>query len=264
MIILTGYKGFIGSHLHKVLGDDVRVFGMDDCFELLYSFDNWKDVECVYHIGGISDTTEQNVNKLYTYNVRFTIELFQRCIQNDVPVKWVSSASVFGNTFASLSGRCINPLNQYAFSKAVVEQWVEDHLHQFKEFQGYRLYNVYGDGETHKGGQASPVTQFRKQAMYDGLIRIFDRSDLCLRDFICVEDVVAVMTGKEYFKGIRDLGTSRVMSFETVAKLIQKKYGGEIINIPFPNHLESKYQFNTRAQQDFSHRFKTMEEWLNL
>jgi ADP-L-glycero-D-manno-heptose 6-epimerase len=264
MKILTGHKGFIGSRLLPLLGDNVRSYGMEDCFNLLHGFDDWKDVECVYHIGGISDASERNVNKLYQYNIRFSIELFEKCIEHGVPVKWVSSASVFGNTFTSMTGRCINPLNQYAFSKAVVEQWVTDNLHRFDSFEGYRLYNVYGDGETHKGGQASPVTQFRNQAIRDGLIRIFDRSDLCLRDFICVEDVIAVMTGNERFKGIRDLGTSRTMSFEKVALLIQKKYGGEIINIPFPNHLENKYQFNTRAQQDFAHNFKTLEEWLSL
>jgi ADP-L-glycero-D-manno-heptose 6-epimerase len=264
MNILTGHKGFIGSRLLPLLGDNVKTYGMEDCFNLVYGFDNWKDVECVYHIGGISDASERNVNKLYQYNIRFSIELFEKCIEHGVPVKWVSSASVFGNTFTSMTGRCINPLNQYAFSKAVVEQWVSDNLHRFNSFEGYRLYNVYGDGENHKGGQASPVTQFRNQAINDGLIRIFERSDLCLRDFICVEDVIAVMTGKERFKGIRDLGTSRTISFEKVALLIQKKYGGEVINIPFPNHLENKYQFNTRAEQDFAHNFKTLEEWLSL
>ena len=262
MKILTGQNGFIGSHLKRKLGEDVECYDVNNCFDLLYKFDNWKDVECVYHIGGISNAAEKDVNKLYQYNINYSIRLFELCIKHDVPVKWVSSASIFGNTF--ITGRCVNPLNQYAFSKAVVEQWVADNLDRLNHFQGYRLYNVYGDGEHHKGSQASPVNQFRNQAITEGVIRIFERSDLCLRDFICVEDVIDVMTGNEYFKGIRDLGTSRAMSFEKVAQLIAKKYDAIITNIPFPKHLENKYQFNTRAQQDFSHRFKTMEEWLSL
>lgn len=263
MNILTGHKGFIGSHLLSRI-KDLYTFGMQDCYNLIYQFDNWKDVECVYHIGAISDTTEKDVNKLYQYNVRFTIELFERCIEHKIPVKWVSSASVFGNTFTTLGGRTINPLNQYAFSKAIVEQWVMDNLDRFERFEGYRLFNVYGEGEEHKGSQASPIAMFRKQATEEGMIRIFEQSDAYLRDFICVEDIVNVMTGNLRFHGIRDLGTTRAVSFEHVAKLVQKKYGGIITTIPFPAHLKEKYQYYTRAQQHFEYRFKTIEDWLSL
>ena len=184
MKILTGHGGFIGSHLKNKLGQDTECYEMDNCFDLLYKFDNWRDVECVYHIGAISDTTEKNVNKLYQYNINYTIRLFEFCIEYKIPVKWVSSASVFGNSFSSYNGRCISPLNQYAFSKAIIEQWVTDNLNRFDSFQGYRLYNVYGLGEQHKGKQASPVTQFTNQALTEGIIRIFERSEICFRDFI--------------------------------------------------------------------------------
>lgn len=263
MNILTGYNGFIGSHLANKI-ENKFLLEKKDCFSFLLDFDNWKDVECVYHIGAISNTTETDVNKLYQYNVKFTLELFERCIEHKIPVKWVSSGSVFGNTFTNVGGRSINPLNQYAFSKAIVEQWVMDNLDRFERFEGYRLFNVYGDGEADKGSQASPITIFRKQAVEEGVIRIFERSDAYLRDFVSVDDVVSVMTGDIRFHGIFDLGTSRVVSFEDVAKLVQRKYGGIITEIPFPKHLKDKYQYYTRAQQHFNYRFKTVEEWLSL
>lgn len=255
MNILTGYTGFIGSHLFSKLKDPYGV-KMQDCHAFLNEFDKWKDVECVYHLGAISDTTCTDVEKIHKYNVSFTIQLLEKCIEHKIPVKYASSASVYGNQI-----RKINPLNQYALSKVIVDYWVEENKDRFSFIQGFRFFNVYGNNEEHKGSQASPVTQFRLQAQ-TGTIKVFESSDNYVRDFICVEDVCDVMIHNNHVSGIYDLGTSNPISFLEVAKLIQKKYGGEIKEIPFPKHLANRYQHYTCAEQNFDFKFKTVEEWL--
>lgn len=256
MNIVTGHKGFVGSHLFSKLENAYGV-GMTDCHTFLNGFDKWQDVECVYHLGAISDTTCTDVERIYNYNVAYTIQLFEKCIEHKIPVKYASSASVYGNQI-----RKINPLNQYALSKVIVDYWVEENKDRFVSIQGFRFFNVYGDGEDHKGSQASPVTQFRKQAA-TGVIKVFEGSENYVRDFVCVEDVCDVIIHNHQVSGIYDLGTSKPISFLEVAKLIQKKYGGEIQTIPFPKHLVNRYQHYTCAEQCFDFKFKTLDDWLN-
>lgn len=255
MNIVTGYKGFIGSHVFSRL-ENAHGVGMSDCYTFLDEFDKWKDVECVYHLGAISDTTCTDVEKIYKYNVAYTLRLFEKCIEHKIPVKYASSASVYGNQIKK-----INPLNQYSLSKAIIDYWVEENKNRFSFIQGFRFFNVYGNNEDHKGSQASPLTQFRKQAE-TGVIKIFEGSDNCVRDFICVEDVCEIILHNNHVSGIYDLGTSKPISFLKVAKLIQKKFGGTIQEIPFPKHLFNRYQFYTCAEQHFDFKFKTVEEWL--
>jgi ADP-L-glycero-D-manno-heptose 6-epimerase len=255
MNIITGHKGFIGSHLFNRVTNPYGI-EYEDCFEFLENFNKWNEVECIYHMGAISDTTCTDVQKIYKYNIDFTIQLLRKCIDYKIPVKYASSASVYGNQINK-----INPLNQYALSKTIIDYWIEENKNRFCFVQGFRFFNVYGNGESHKGSQASPVTQFRKQAQ-TGFIKVFEGSANCIRDFICVEDVCDVILHNRQTSGIYDLGTSKPISFLDVAKLVQKNYGGEIQEIPFPKHLANRYQYYTCADQNFDFEFNTVQNWL--
>lgn len=257
MNIVTGYKGFIGSHLYNRLPNAYGV-EIDTAFDFLDNFNHWHEVDTVYHFGAISDASEKNLEKIYRYNVLFTLKLMEKCIKHKISLKYASSASVYGNT-----GRDINPLNQYAMSKATIDYYVDDHLHKFRKIYGFRLFNVYGNGEDHKGNQASPITKFKKQALETGAISVFEYSNRYERDFICVEDVCDRVINCTYSNGIYDLGTGRPISFLKVAQLVQEKYGGEIKSIPFPDHLRRKYQYFTMSKPHFSGKFKSVKEWLS-
>jgi ADP-L-glycero-D-manno-heptose 6-epimerase len=258
MNIVTGYKGFIGSH---ICDNVTNIFGVeqDDCFDFLNEFTDWSSVDFIYHLGAITDTTCTDVDKIYKYNIEFSLRLFQKAIEYQIPIRYASSASVYGNTHGS-----INPLNYYSMSKATVDLWVQDNIKKFSHVQGLRFFNVYGNGEEHKNNQASPITKFKKEVQETGTISIFEDSEYYYRDFICVEDVVHIMLKNELGSGIYDLGTSSPISFKTVAKLIQRKYGGEIKYIPFPKNLKGKYQTSTKAKEVFLHPYKSVLEWLNV
>ena len=262
MIILTGYKGFIGRNFHERLKelDDVVITVDSDTIEwLVYEFSEWDKVDLVIHQGALSSTIEKDLNKIHHYNVDLTVKLFEKCIRHQIPVKYASYASVYGNS----SNRDINPLNYYAISKVQIDYWVQDHIDEFPLIQGFRYFNVYGDGEGDKGDQASPVSKFTKQVKETGEIKLFTGSKNFYRDFVCVDDLVEIVLNNKKESGIYDLGTSKPVSFWHVADCVKKKYNGEIEYIPFPDHLKGKYQDYTCAKPTWGdYKFTTVEDYL--
>lgn len=259
MIILTGSSGFIGQNFLKHLSGKVIEVEKEDCFKFLRTFNEWDKVNLILHQGAISSTTEKNIYSLHHYNVAFTLQLFDYAIKYKIPVKYASSASVYGNTHGE-----INPLNYYAITKLQIDYFVRDNINLFSSIQGFRYFNVYGNGEDHKGDQASPISKFTKQIRETGKLQLFKGSEKFLRDFVCVDDVVNIVLNNDAGSGIYDLGTSNPVSFQTVAELIAKKEGGTIEYVPFPKHLIGKYQTYTCANMEgVEYKFKTVEEYLN-
>jgi ADP-L-glycero-D-manno-heptose 6-epimerase len=260
MIVLTGHAGFIGQNFLKKLEDkDVILIEKDDAYRFLRDFDEWDKVELILHQGAISSTTEKNIRTIYHNNVAFTLFLLEYAMEYQIPFKYASSASVYGNTQGQ-----INPLNQYAISKLQVDYCVLDNLNKFPLIQGFRYFNVYGNGEDHKGDQASPISKFTKQIRETGELSLFEGSDKFLRDFVCVDDVVDIVLNNDAPSGIYDIGTANPISFQEVAELVTKKENGKINTIPFPDHLVGKYQSYTCADMNWlsNYKFKTVSDYL--
>ena len=263
MIILTGSKGFIGKKfLKKLSGKNVIEVEKKDAPDFCKNFTEWDKVKLIIHQGAISSTTCTDIELLINTNVAFTEWLFEQAIKYKIPVKYASSASVYGHLSKE---NLINPLNYYAITKVITDYWVQDNMDRFELIQGFRYFNVYGDGEEHKGDQASPVSKFTKQIKETGVLKLFKNSDRYLRDFVCVDDVVDIVLNNEKPSGIYDLGTSNPISFQEVGELVAKKYNGTIEYIPFPKHLECKYQEYTCAKKEWGdYKFTTVEEYLQL
>jgi ADP-L-glycero-D-manno-heptose 6-epimerase len=263
MIILTGSSGFIGQHFANKIStnEDILLIDQEDSWRLLSEFEDWDKVSLIIHQGAISSTTEKNLQKLWHYNVAFSCALFNKAVEYKIPVKYASSASVYGNT----NGQ-INPLNQYAISKLQIDYCVLDNLDQFKLIQGFRYFNVYGDGEDHKGNQASPISKFTKEIRETGELNLFEGSDKFLRDFVCVDDIIDIVLNNDAPSGIYDIGTGNPISFQDVAELVAKKENGKINTIPFPDHLVGKYQTYTCANMSWlkDYNFKSVAEYLQV
>ena len=256
MILVTGAAGFIGSNFIKYLNS----IGIDDICASDYltngrQFKNLtglrfssfvtpdkvtsqllKHMHHVHHFGAVSSTTEWNGELVLQRNYNYTVELLSQCAELKIPVSYSSSASVYGNGEG--------PLNLYAYSKWLVDEWVKSKLLTNKgiRVQGFRYFNVWGPGEWHKGGQASPYWQFRQQALENGEIKIFEGSSDYRRDFVHVDTVCRTqwMLSTVEESGIWDLGTGTQTSFQSVAEGIATEYGARIIErYLFPNILRS-------------------------
>jgi ADP-L-glycero-D-manno-heptose 6-epimerase len=245
-ILLTGYKGFIGSHMLTALeaaGHHVSTYEWGEVLPGVMEQD-W-----VIHMGAISSTTERDVDKVLRQNYDFTCQLYNACKTYGVNFQFASSASVYGLTSTFREDAPVDPRSPYAFSKYLAERYIRDHP-MGSITQIFRYFNVYGpEGEEHKGNQASPHFKFTKQAKLSGKIQVFDNSGSYLRDFIHVSKVVD--THMRFLKvqdsGLWNLGTGKTKSFLDVASEIAMKFPSVIEYIRMPEELKQSYQKYTCA-----------------
>jgi ADP-L-glycero-D-manno-heptose 6-epimerase len=252
-ILLTGYKGFIGTNMFQALKQKHEVVGFDwsDDFPDVSGFD-W-----VIHLGAISATTEKDVEKVMRHNYDFSVALYEDCVFNDVNMQYASSAQLYGLGTNFSEDAPVDPRSPYAWSKYLFERYVR--MNQSPEIivQGFRYFNVYGPNEEQKGDQASPFTKFRKQKEELGYITVFEPAGKYKRDFIHVNEVIdyqmKFLDVEE--SGVWNIGTGKTMSFLEVAQSV----GGEIREIPIPDHIRPFYQEYTCA--DMSKTKETLSKY---
>jgi ADP-L-glycero-D-manno-heptose 6-epimerase len=296
MIIVTGGAGFIGSNLVKMLNDQ----GIDDIIivdnlgsslkflnlnklkfkdfidknSFLQKIDSLGRIDLILHQGACSATTETDVNYLISNNYEYSKTLLHYSLDNNISFIYASSASVYGNGDNGFKEdpACEYPLNGYAFSKFIFDNYVRQVYSPDKyksQVTGLRYFNVYGYQENHKGSMASVPFHFFNQAKETGEIKVFEGSENFLRDFILVEDVAQVVNFfiESKNSGIFNCGTGQERSFMDMAEIFVKLYGDcKIKTIPFPDHLKGKYQTFTKADvtnlrnAGFNGEFTSLEE----
>lgn len=245
-ILLTGYKGFIGSNMLKMLeGHEVTTFEWGE---------GLPDVEghqWVIHMGANSSTTERNIEKIMRQNLDFSVWLLNQCIKHGVDMQYSSSASVYGLRKRDfVENAPVDPRNPYAWTKYLFERHVDsmnDKELKNIRVQGFRYFNVYGPGEDNKGDMASPYHKFAKQYSETGKIKLFENSAKYHRDFVPVKQVCK--THIDFFdvkeSGVWNIGTGKPKSFLEVALSIAPPSAIEYI--PMPDNLRDSYQEYTCA-----------------
>ena len=296
--IVTGAAGFIGSNIVKALNDrgEKNIIAVDnlkradkfrnlvDCeiadyldkedfLDRLLAGDFDGDVRAIFHEGACSDTMETDGRYMMENNFRYSQDMLDWCLDQEVQFLYASSAATYGASPEFREERaCEAPLNVYGYSKFLFDQIVRQRLPQaMSQVVGFRYFNVYGPRESHKGRMASVAFHHYNQFRADGKVRLFEGCDGYAdgeqkRDFVYVGDVAKVNL---YFldhpekSGIFNLGTGRAQSFNELAaanvnscralsgaakeSLDALRQQGFIEYIPFPEALKGKYQSFTQA-----------------
>ncbi|MEK7257195.1 MAG: NAD-dependent epimerase/dehydratase family protein, partial [Bacteroidota bacterium] len=115
---------------------------------------------------------------------------------------------------------------------------------------GLRYFNVYGCQENHKGDMASVPFKFYQQVQSGKIISLFEGSERFFRDFVFVEDIVHLVLHflDKAVSGIYNAGTGLCRSFQDIAAIFKSRFPDLTIReIPFPSHLNGKYQAYTQA-----------------
>lgn len=287
MIIVTGGAGFIGSNLIKLLNQagHTNIVAVDDLtdgtkFANLVDldiadyldkddflarvvagdpFEEWDEIEAIFHQGACSATTEWNGKFVMEVNYDYSKTLLHFCIARGIPFIYASSAATYGGRNDNFieDRRFEQPLNVYGYSKFLFDEYVRRLLPTTNsQIVGLKYFNVYGPREQHKGSMASVAFHLNNQMKAGQNPKLFEGCDGFgnggqTRDFVYVEDVCKVNiwfwknAGKS---GIYNCGTGRAEPFLNVAEAVVKHHGrGQVEFIPFPDHLKGRYQSYTQA-----------------
>lgn len=275
MIIVTGAAGFIGSNLvfglngigrNDILAvDDLRagdkhrnlnrarfldIIGKDELLDQLEKLDH---VEAIFHQGACADTTESDGRYMMRNNYEYSKRLLHFAERRGVRFIYASSAAVYGDGRAGFreDPSCEDPLNIYGFSKLAFDNYVRQRGDRVNcVITGLRYFNVYGPHEQHKGRMASVALHLYRQLQAGETMKLFEGSSGFERDFIHIDDVVAVNLWllAHPVAGIFNVGSGHARPFTDVAELLRSLEGrGEIELIPFPKDLVAKYQRFTQA-----------------
>ena len=313
--IVTGAAGFIGSNLVKALNDrgvsniiavdnlkqadkfknltdcDISDYMSKEDFQEQLNggmFDG--DVAAVLHQGACSDTMESDGRYMMQNNYQYSLDLLNFCQEEEVPLLYASSASVYGlGPQFTESREFESPLNVYAYSKFLFDQIVRRRWDErSSQIVGLRYFNVYGSREQHKGRMASVAYHFFNQYRADGYVKLFEGCEgyangAQLRDFVSVEDVARVnmhFLDHPDQSGIFNLGTGKAQSFNDVAVAtvnalrsttgesaltLEQMHQQQLIRyIPFPEQLKGKYQSYTQADISALRAIGYKEPFLNV
>ena len=288
MIAVTGAAGFIGSNIVHELNrrgrTDLLVVDVHPTDEgnanlgpLQYArylekdaFKAWlKDpvqaasLECVYHMGACSSTTETDAAYLDSNNFGYTKDLCLACLAAGVRFINASSAATYGDGDQGYSDDhalldSLKPLNLYAKSKQDFDLWARDQG-ILDRIVCLKYFNVYGPNEWHKGDMRSMVCKGYEQINDQGFVRLFlsDRPEYPdggqQRDFVYVKDAVDMtlwFADHPQANGIFNVGTGQANDWNRLITAIFTALGrpADIRYIPMPDHLKGKYQYHTLAE----------------
>ena len=284
MILVTGAAGFIGSvlvgRLNKLGREDIIVvdrLGRDEKWKNLrkLSFKEYvhadellnerplERIECIFHLGAVSSTTEKDMNLLMENNFYYSKRLFSLAAKLNIPFIYASSAATYGDGTLGYKDdheglKHLNPLNPYGYSKYLFDQWVLRETHTPSLYFGLKFFNVFGPNEYHKGDMRSLVYKAFYQIKDSGRVKLFKsyREDIKhgdqKRDFVYVKDVVEIMVKLMHVKGgsgIYNVGTGKAQSFYNLVNATFKamKTTVDIEYIDMPESLQRQYQYYTKA-----------------
>ncbi|QQG42225.1 MAG: NAD-dependent epimerase/dehydratase family protein [Candidatus Woesebacteria bacterium] len=220
-ILITGSKGFVGTHLSRLLSKNHKVIGYDvkngkDIFDTKLLNNNLKGVEVVIHLAAYVSGQESWEKPLdyFTNNGIGTFKVIEAAIKNKVKrIVIFSSAAVYGK-----------PLTPYGTSKVFAEAIATSYKGKIETIV-LRPFNIYGKGQNPAYGYA--IHNFYKGIKKEGKIEIYGDGNQT-RDFIFIDDVVktveAILTAKVP-TGPVDLGTGKEVKILDLAKYIGKVAG---------------------------------------
>lgn len=296
--VVTGAAGFIGANLVKALNDRgiSNIIAVDnlskadkfrnlvDCeiadyldktefLDRLMSGHFDGDVEAIFHEGACSSTMETDGRYMMENNYRYSLNILDWCLDQEVQLLYASSAATYGaGTVFKEERQYEGPLNVYGYSKFLFDQIVRRRLPEASsQVVGFRYFNVYGPRESHKGRMASVAHHQFFEYREQGKVKLFEGTHGYdhggqKRDFVYVGDVAKVnlwFLDRPNLSGIFNLGTGRAQEFNDVAhgvvnalraregrsplSLEELRAQGLLEYIPFPEALKGKYQAFTQA-----------------
>lgn len=263
--LLTGFSGFIGSHLtDRLLQEGHEVIGIDRSIKfgnipekhpnLRMYHDNifgnvsdlFKGVDVVFHMAALTRPQWSIEHPLETdqANVHGTVQVLEHCVKNKVKrIVLLSTSAVYGEQYVypTYEGLQPNPMNPYSLTKLIDEHYCKlFHKLYGLEFNAIRPFNVYGSRMPVTGIYTSAVATFINALKKDIPFKMFGDGEQ-RRDFIYVDDVIdqlVVMAHSEVHGEVFNCGSGTNTSINELLQLIRKIMGKEIE----PERIEKQFE----------------------
>ncbi|PHI18387.1 ADP-glyceromanno-heptose 6-epimerase [Lewinellaceae bacterium SD302] len=221
-------------------------------------------IKGIYHLGARTDTTEFDYDIFQKLNVDFSQDIWKRCVAQNIPLVYASSAATYGEGELGYQDRHdileeLHPLNPYGRSKNEFDKWALDQPTAPPAWYGLKFFNVYGPNEFHKDRMASVIFHTYRQLKATGKMKLFrsHRPDFAdghqSRDFIYVKDLCNLMHWLMEHQptphGLYNAGTGTARTFLDLATATFAAAGVEpdISFIDTPADIRDKYQYFTEA-----------------
>ena len=226
-ILVTGHKGYIGSHIYKTLedkGHEVHGIDIKDGDDILHCLPN-EAFDYVFHLAALPRVEYSVYHPSYTLkqNVLVTSTLLEWAKDHGVKrVVFSSSSAVMGD------GDGV-PKSPYGLHKLMSE--MECRL--FSELYGIdtvclRYFNVYSEDQPFGGSYSTAICAWIEMIKQDKPLRI-DGDGEQTRDFIHVDDIcsanIACLNSDARFGGkVYDIGCGKSISMNYIKNYIDSRY----------------------------------------
>jgi len=285
-ILITGGAGFIGSNLAFYFQDNypkanIVIF---DCFRSgdifpngnLKSFGHYKNLidfygriicgninnpsdlslldeykfDYIFHQAAISDTRVYDQEVVMKTNVNSFYWFLEKAKNDNSSLIYASSAATYGSLPSPQKIGNELPENPYGFSKYAMDNIAKEFsmLNPDIRIIGLKFFNVYGPKEYFKAKTSSMVVQLGHQILSGQSPRLFENSNMILRDFIFIEDVIQanIKACRSKISGTFNVGSGTPRSFQDIADILQKELGTNYPTEYFTNPYDG-YQMHTQA-----------------
>lgn len=266
--LVTGFSGFIGSHLtERLLNDGHDVIGIDRSIKwenipfdkhpkLKIYHENldgnigylFQGVDVVFHLAALTrpqwsiehpfETTEVNVGG--------TVKLLEHSKNNKVKrVVFVSTSNLYGDQELYPTPEDVkpNPMNAYALSKLVGEQYCKLFQDVYGlEWNAIRPFNAYGTRMPVTGIYTSAIATFIDVLKKDLPLKMFGTGEQ-RRDFVYIDDIIdqmLLMATSEAHGEAFNCGSGTNNSINEVLEIIEKLMGKKANPERLPAQFEPK------------------------
>ena len=236
MILVTGHKGYIGSHLYSALIErGYSVIGMDlkDNQNILFHLNNIKEkINTVFHLAAIPSVAYSVENPSYSLmqNVLGTSTVLEWAMKNNVNrVVFSSSAAIYGNGNG--------PTSPYGLHKLMSEKECKLYSDLYNlDVVCLRYFNVYSEDQEYGGAYSTVIAAWMEMLRQNKELRI-DGDGEQTRDFIHVDDIVNAnmfcMLYNDRFNGeCFDIASGEIISLNDLRRIIDSYQSPRWIGSP--------------------------------
>lgn len=264
--LITGYSGFIGSHLtERLLKEGHEVIGVDRSIKWgnlvdkenprLRNYheniednigDLFKGVDVVFHLAALTrpQWSIQYPTETADINVMGTLKILDHCRKNKVKrIVFMSSSNLYGDqeVYPTPEGIRPKPMNMYALSKYMGELACELYYKLYGlEWNACRPFNAYGTRMPISGIYTSALATFIHVLKNDLPLETFGTGEQ-RRDFVYIDDIIdqlLLMAHSEVHGEAFNCGSGTNTSITELYQMICKIMGKQVEAKKHPSQYE--------------------------